>query len=107
MNLNGWYRIGVVLSVLWALGTSISIRNDQIQRADALYKDQYHTCSLSSPTNLNYCDETVSLQAATHATANWMDVAFYSLAPILLAWCLALVSVKTFKWIKTGFDRSH
>ena len=107
MKLIGWHRIGLVLSVLWALGASISIRNDQIQRADSLYRDQYHTCSLSSPNSLTFCDETVSLEAAMHATANWMDVATFSLAPILLAWCLALVSVKTFKWIKMGFDKKH
>ena len=106
MKLNGWHRIGIVLSVLWALGAFISIRKYQINLADALYRDQYHNCSISGPTNMSYCDETVSLQAAMDATANWVDVAFYSLFPVVVGWILVLVSVKTIKWIKNGFDKS-
>ena len=106
MKLNGWQRIGIALSVLWAFGSFISIRKDQINLADALYRDQYHNCSISGPTNISYCDETVSLQAAMDATTNWLDVAFFSLAPIILAWFLALVSVRVLKWIKMGFEKN-
>lgn len=41
MRVNGWQRVGIVLSVLWAIGAAIFVRNAQVQNADSLYKMQW------------------------------------------------------------------
>jgi hypothetical protein len=97
MKLNGWHRIGVVLSVLWAIVAFCWTRSIQVKNGHELFRScLYKTTS--------YC-ENISLQSALDETANWTDVTFFSLFPIVIGWILAFLSVKVFKWIKTGFEK--
>lgn len=103
MHLNGWQRIGMVVSVLWALGAAIYERNQQVNSAMELYQFQYRICLENHEKN---CGETVSMQAAMDATANWIDIVFYALGPIIAGWFIAFITIRTFRWISDGFSKN-
>jgi hypothetical protein len=37
------------------------------------------------------------------ATAYWPDVAFYAFGPVVAGWLVALIMIKTFRWVSDGF----
>ena len=47
-RLNGWQRIGIVLSVVWALGAWLFVRDLDVEHAQAIKDVAYKTCT-SSP----------------------------------------------------------
>lgn len=103
MQINGWQRVGVVLSVLWAIGAAIYIRNIQVENADSLFQMEYSEC-LSEKIGSG-CIDKVSLQNAMDVTANWSDVTFFAFAPVIAGWLMAYIALKTFRWIKVGFQK--
>ncbi len=104
MRLNGWQRIGLVLSTLWILGASIYERKKQVSAADELFQFKFRLCLEEYPGSS--CIESVSLQAAMDATANWPDVAFYAFGPVVAGWFVAIVTIKTFHWVADGFSKN-
>ena len=59
MRLTGWQRLGIVLSVVWALSAGIYTRNADVERADNFAKFAYKVCSdsksLAHDTDLSSC----------------------------------------------------
>jgi hypothetical protein len=106
MRLNGWQRIGLVLSVLWALGAGIHERNKQANAANELFQSQYRMC-LEQADPVKNCNDTVSLQAAMDATAYWPNVAFYAFGPVIAGWFVVLITIRTFRWVSDGFSKKH
>ena len=104
MRLNGWQRIGLVLSVLWAFGAAIHERNKQVNAANELFQSQYRIC-LEQANAVKNCHDNVSLQAAMDATAYWPDVAFYAFGPVIAGWLVVLITLKTFRWVSAGFSK--
>jgi hypothetical protein len=43
-RLNGWQRIGIVLSVVWAVGASIYVRDAAEDRAEEFARSDYQIC---------------------------------------------------------------
>jgi len=71
MRLNGLQRLGVVLSVAWALGAGIHTRDADVERAENFAKFAYKICldskSLAHDSNLSSCD-----QEGDHNLETWM-----------------------------------
>lgn len=107
MRLNGWQRIGAVLSVLWALGAAIYERNVQVKSADALYLSQAQNCYIGQADPVKECLDKISLQGAMDATAYWPDVAFYAFGPVIAGWLVALITLSVFRWISAGFPNKN
>ena len=102
MTLGGWQRIGIVLSALWAIGASWAVRSDQVKLAHQLFESRTHTCAAKSGAFAR-CLETESWQSALDDTANWGDVAFVAIGPIIVGWLLIFLSARIIKWIAFGF----
>ena len=106
MRLNGWQRIGLVLSVLWVLGAAIHERNKQVNAADALFQLQYRIC-LGQADTMKNCGDTVLYQAAMDATASWSNVAFYAFGPVIAGWLVVLITLRIYSWVADGFSKEH
>lgn len=107
MRLNGWQRIGAVLSVLWALGAAIYERNEQVKSAETLYQSQASNCFAGQADSSKECLDKVSLQGLMDATAYWPDVAFYAFGPVIAGWLVALIALRVFRWISAGFPKKN
>jgi hypothetical protein len=104
MRLNGLQRIGVVLSILWAIGAAIYIRSAQVKNANLLFQLEFRACLNERNTSNEICSNRISLQNAMDATAYWPDVAFFAFGPVIIGWLVALITLKTIRWVKTGFS---
>lgn len=105
MRVNGWQRIGVVLSVLWVIGAAIYVRSAQVQNAYSLFQMEFSACLNEQGATIEECSNKVSLQHAMDVTANWPDVAFFAFAPVIAGWLVAYVALKTFRWVNLGFSK--
>ena len=106
MRLNGWQRIGVVLSVAWAIGAAVYVRNSKIETGRALASINYQLCTATEHTNSD-CSRKLSEDLKSAIEPYWVNVAFYSLAPILAGWIVAYLILGIFRWVRRGFKPQH
>lgn len=117
MKINGWQRIGIVASLLWALGAGVYERNKTLEHATNYY--------LSVTTDLcpQIAKDTVAVDETEHAsylkclikTAKKADsmkaltgesilrLLPFSFVPVVAGWLLAYLSLMTFRWVRVGF----
>jgi len=105
MRLNGWQRIGIVASVIWAISAPIYLDSAAQKDADDRFSRTYRSCR-DVPTNDP--DQCFQRAAAAHDSVpryHFMSAngAFVALAPIPLGWLLAYALVYLVRWIRAGF----
>lgn len=104
MKLNGWRRIGVVVSVIWAIGAAIFERKSQVDPVNEQFVIQLQQCSHP------IADECFNLAAKQLRELTALDllsvsnILFASLGPIVVAWLIAYLAIKAFFWVKAGFQ---
>ncbi len=111
LRLNGWQRIGIVLSIVWLIVVCPWIRYGQEQHAEQEYKHSYDGCVGPEPpdkTDLKRLD----IEERCRADAvnmyqlyegSWRSAALLTLIPILIAWLFAYGLVFLVRWIRRGF----
>jgi hypothetical protein len=52
------------------------------------------------------CDN-ISYQAAMDSTTNWADVVFFAFGPVIAGWLVALITMRTFRWVSDGFSKKN
>ena len=107
MRLNGWQRIGIVASVIWAIGAPIYLDSVAQNEARERFKLSYGLCRDIPTNDPNRCSERASQQADTVQRYRLLTdkaiVAVVSLVPIALGWLLVYVLVGLGRWIRAGF----
>jgi heme/copper-type cytochrome/quinol oxidase subunit 2 len=92
-RLNGWQRIGIVLSLVWAVVGGLWGRKAALT--------PFLDC-LSDTGNLNFCQS----QYQWAIDQVWLFALIFGLAPIPIAWLLVYIVVWTVRWIRRGFQPS-
>lgn len=104
MKLNGWQRIGVVVSIIWGIGAAIYERKHQVDSVNDIWLARLSQCSPA------FSDECFDLASKQHAellalnSSNVSNILYVSLGPILVGWLTAYLAIKVFFWVKTGFQ---
>jgi len=104
MKLNGWQRIGVVVSIFWGIGAAIYERKSQVDSAQELYIAETNRClpawtnDCLAIANKNY------LELLAFNSSGVSNILFVSLGSILVSWFTAYLAIKVFFWVKTGFQ---
>lgn len=102
MKLNGWQRIGVVASALWAIGAAINVRSDQVSFAKTIRSSALSNCSPFTEACIDKAHEKyVSLLSLDFDSV--FHIVFVAVWPVLLGWVLAYLIVKIVRWVKAGF----
>jgi hypothetical protein len=104
MKLNGWQRIGVVVSILWAIGAAIFERKSQVDPVNEQFVIQLQQCSHPIA---NECFNLAAKQRSELIAWDFSGVSnilFASLGPIVVAWLTAYLAIKAFFWVKAGFQ---
>lgn len=105
MKINGWQRIGVVASVLWALGGGVYEGKRRLQYADDFYsntmdricpqRDSFSEC-------MQQAGKTYEYMRAFNGH-DVLEILFVSIVPVVAGWLLAYLSIMAFRWVKVGF----
>ncbi len=115
-RLNGWQRIGVVLSILWCFAVGGIAANDHYQayshysgeaktRADLVACGQRRASSAGQSTE--DCGLTLDMIRGVPNRKPELPPVLPLLArlflPVALGWILVLSTLKTAKWVREGF----
>jgi hypothetical protein len=109
MQLNGWQRIGVVVSVAWIIGAGLYQRNADVHRAQAAMTLSYKACTealrYSANQDFGKCMDGASKDFGIWMDGSWANVASTALIPVPLGWALAYAMIAVWRWIAAGFRR--
>jgi hypothetical protein len=96
-RLNGWRRIGIVFSVLWAIVFGLWGAENIVANEGELER-----CLVLQPANSDevncrqlYAPQIIKTKYITLAVA---------LTPIPIAWLLIYIVIRTIRWIRRGFQ---
>jgi|SRR5215468_873695 len=105
MRLNGWQRIGIVASVVWAIGAPIYLDYAAQQEALAAFGRYYEACRDVPSNDPEQCFQRASraYDNVTRYPRQWP--ALTALVPIGLGWLLAYALVYLVRWIGAGFAK--
>lgn len=104
-KLNGWQRIGVILSILWVLGAAIHERNGQVELAQLKAQLDRNVCNYSSA--IAECSKSLDSKYKEHLALNSnriVNIAAVSLVPVLLGWLFAWLAIVVSRWVRVGFQ---
>jgi hypothetical protein len=113
-RLNGWQRIGILLSVLWAIGSWIWITRENLDRQTDLKYDPAvlldQLCLEQPNADVGACNRRLWEDLADEApleivqkTEDAHDAIFFALVPIPIGWLVAYALVGLVRWVKPGF----
>jgi hypothetical protein len=109
MRLNGWQRIGVVVSLAWAIGAGLYQRNSDITKANDTASLSHRICleaeSARNDPNRDpaACDGKYLEAYKLWMDGSWANVAFVAVAPIPLGWLGVYALIRIRRWILDGF----
>ena len=111
MRLNGWVRLGIVASVLWAVGAYLYQNNAVNERASRAYDHWAKQCMAverlknSDKQDFEKCyamGEEMMMLAFKEAKG---EAAALALIPIPLAWLFGWLIVVIWRWVAKGFQK--
>ncbi len=104
MRLNGWQRIGVVVSCLWAIGGAFLGHDYGIHQGDYVLR-ALARC-LEHQTDWDPCHQAFSRDWPVAIADHWLYAAVVGLIPIPLGWLGAYGGIALVRWIRSGFKLS-
>ena len=128
MKLNGWQRIGVVVSVLWAIGAGIAEWRSIVDHSYDYFSKSSVWCGMEASSAKNTAeilsrDIVAALEAEKNAFSNCtrraletsaemrefngkaaLSILAVSFLPIVFGWLLAFFGIKIFRWVRAGFS---
>ena len=117
MKMGGWVRIGIVLSVIWAVVGGFLGSKAVLNDASMLTSAQLDSCVAASKARLRAQGDTsepyekiwtpcwgeYEKNFMRNAEGSWWAAAFVGLAPIPLAWLIVYMFIGLYRWIRRGF----
>ena len=95
MQLNGWQKLGIALSILWAVAIGAKTHSDDVEAAENFAKLSYKTCSnskmLANDQDLTPCEKEKAASIETWMKDSDRNAAFAALAPIPLGWLAGFI----------------
>jgi hypothetical protein len=105
--MNGWQRIGLVLSVLWIVGAGLYQRSADMEKAGKMGGWAMEVCqkvqTSKGSSDFSRCSDEFTKMFNVFAEGSWGNVAFVALAPIPIAWLFVYLIVWLTRWIRRGF----
>jgi hypothetical protein len=105
-KLDGWKRIGIIVSVVWILGAGIftfnAVENSVIENASAqtLMCEEAHNRAGSAE-----CDKRSTDYLANHNYDALIASALVAFIPVPLGWGFVYLILSLVAWVKRGFMR--
>jgi hypothetical protein len=102
MKLNRLQRIGIIISILWALGAAYQERSSEMEAGQHFLNLSYQTCIESKTSTSVSCLAEMNKNFEIWMKPNWENIGFIALAPIPLGWLLVFLIIRVYRWVKAG-----
>jgi hypothetical protein len=105
-RINGWQRIGIVLSLLWVLGVSQWFLRHLPQPDDLGIASIYLQCINEAEADRGVCQnraEWFSKEARSEFRVAWATIVA---APVITVWLIIYIVIWMVRWIARGFQLS-
>lgn len=119
-SMNGWQRIGVVLSALWVVGAGLHVTVQESARHELTRQELLKRKTNPSWPNVQVMDFSESVERALnpnwyYVRDSWVyfwrsylgQVILIAFIPVPFAWGLAWGGVKAVKWVHVGFNQDR
>jgi hypothetical protein len=103
IRLNGWQRIGIVISVLWFIGGGIWGNDRGLHEGDWTVSD-YKNCLDTHPNDWPGCQQKSEKNYIWATRNHWYSAAIFAVVPIPIGWLLAWGLVSLTRWVRRGFN---
>jgi hypothetical protein len=107
MRIGGWHRLGIVLSIVWAIGGGLYRINEDSRHAEEMEKLTVRICidKKTSKSDFEFAP------CYAKGVEVWRlllrnsreDIAIFALGPIPLGWAFAYVVIVIWRWVRAGF----
>ena len=111
--MGGWIRIGIVLSVVWALVGGFWAHNSAGNEVQRRTGAQFDVCVAINKARLGDaapydqiskpCRDQFPNNYLHNIEGFWWGVAFVALVPIPVAWIIIYMLTALYRWIRRGF----
>jgi hypothetical protein len=103
-RLEGWQRLGVVISICWLVGSCVLVRIHQY-RGGKESADAFVALCAGPPiyTPVDQCwQKTMAFRQLAEAPY-WPPILFLSIAPIPIFWLFGWATIAVIRWVRAGF----
>lgn len=104
-HLNGWQRIGVIVSVIWFF-YGFYWGNEQGLHQGEWVSVRREVCLGLPNANFAACDQEFNRDWPVAIAHHWDYALFFGLVPIPLGWIVAYAIVAIVRWVRRGFQPS-
>jgi len=105
--MNGWQRIGVVLSIIWIVSAGLYQRSADMKKAGEMGAWAMDVCTRTQEAkgsnDFSRCSAEFEKMFYTFAEGSWGNVAFVAFAPVPVAWLFIYIIVWVARWVRRGF----
>jgi len=111
MRLNGWHRLGIVLSVAWILGSVMYGYFDRKSQAETVAIELLEGCTKDNwtlaPNERRDCMELYDRAYRNNvAIDDWPDYLLTNFGTVIGGWIAAYVLLWSGRWVRSGFKQS-
>jgi hypothetical protein len=85
------------------IGGAYYERNRQVEFAQVLAEGDYQNCIASKPGEVHACMQVMNATLSKFMKPDWVGIAFFALAPILMGWIAVYTIIGIVRWIRAGF----
>ena len=93
MKLNGWHRIGLILSVIWVFGSILYARNDQMAFATRSNVINLNLCYEMAKAAQGECLKTAEQKYNALLKTEWYNLLLLAVFPVIYAWTIVFFVV--------------
>ncbi len=109
LRVGGWQRLGIVLSLLWIVGSGLAvivIDSNRDMRAAVASLD---ACLRISPHDTGGCQKEMDNELTEYRAStreDWKsELPLFGFEPVFLGWLFAYITVWIVRWVRAGFQR--
>lgn len=106
MRLNGWQRIGVILSCIWLPIGFFWGGGSWVEAEGAPVSRALTSCIVNSDSSRaaeNACQAIFDRDWPVAIAGHWWAGIAFALIPAIVCWLLAWMTVRLFRWVRAGF----